>query len=306
MNHYLFWNLKTIAMNVKNLSESEINELLTAYDSQLKKLNFQVEVVKAAVKELKGAKADLKKIEREERMKKAAEERAQKAAERKAKAKQPAEVAVVQETNGTAVAEEASAEGVAVDLPTAESKEVAVASASTETIEATPATEEGEKEAKKKETKPKKTAKSKAKVKPEKKKAAPEKKEPVEAAKEEATPEKTEPAEEVAKEKAAPEAEQEELDAVYPEWDKFIKETLVAKAKVMKNNEFVDAVKEWGDSQGQTYTDQKVRGEIYRSLLKLAYQDKTLKKVRLPEKGFVYAMNDWFSEEGDLKEDYLV
>ncbi len=87
-------------------------------------------------------------------------------------------------------------------------------------------------------------------------------------------------------------------------YDELILQALDDRNKVMITNELQDFVEEQIRNEGQPVDPEEVRLRISRSLQKLVNRRKDLIKVPYEGRGFAYGRQNWFNKEGELKSKY--
>lgn len=87
-------------------------------------------------------------------------------------------------------------------------------------------------------------------------------------------------------------------------WDKFILNALEESNKTLINSELYEQAKEYAAENKIEIPNEKLRGKLSRSIHKLANKRKELVKVPFEGKGFAYALTNWVTAEGKLKQKY--
>lgn len=261
-------------MRKEKFSAKELEEMISQYSYEVKKLSFQLENAQRALedlqKEAKGtpAPAPVKtqpeekvvKVEVKAKEKPKAKEKAngQVKAKGKAKAQVKAETETAPKRRGRPRKEK-------VETKTTESAPVA------ETTEAP----------KKKRGRPKKDATATAAAKPSKKKAS--------------------------KERTLKDEESTPKGYRLSDWDLFIINTIKKSGRVMVNFELMEKALARVKREKMDLDEMALRGKLNRSIHKLTNRRGDLVKVEdYPGKGFAYGLPEWRDENGNVRAEYIV
>jgi hypothetical protein len=87
-------------------------------------------------------------------------------------------------------------------------------------------------------------------------------------------------------------------------WDEFILNALEGANKTLINSELYEQAKDYAAENKIEIANEKLRGKLSRSIHKLANKRKELVKVPYDGKGFAYALTNWVTAEGKLKQKY--
>ncbi len=86
------------------------------------------------------------------------------------------------------------------------------------------------------------------------------------------------------------------------DWDEFILGSLKDQGIILRNADFYELAKDWVKKKKMKLDKTEIRGKISRSIHKLANKRGDIIKVKYPGRGNAYALPEWFTEDGKLKQ----